>query len=261
MVAVTGLLAVLGCGSSGLAPSNLRLAADTDSTVKVSWSVPVDATPDKYLVYFRPAGETAFSLVAETTASLWVHDPGGATGWYRVEAQHGGEVYAASATPGTVPIWTDTVALAELNSAGHSGYGWDRHTGRGRTYSMTDVRNKDSVDFYVTDFEPSYVNQQPYSVASPDMGPSDPGSVVPTDSWRVSALTDSQPGENVLLPAFSPKSYFDYADILKTPGSFGCFTEDSHYALVKVMAVDVENRRVLLETWYQFLPGLRLTRH
>jgi hypothetical protein len=36
---------------------------------------------------------------------------------------------------------------------------------------------------------------------------------------------------------------------------------DNHYALVKVISVDVENRRLLLETWYQLLPGLRLTRH
>jgi hypothetical protein len=126
---------------------------------------------------------------------------------------------------------------------------------------MTDVSSAGSVDLYVTDFNPSNLDQQPYSIASPDMGPSDPGNIVPTDSWRVSAFTDSQPGENVLLPAFSPTSYFNYTDILKTPCSIGCLTADSHYVLVKVISVDVENRRVLLESWYQLLPRLRLTRH
>lgn len=256
-----GLLLLVGCGGNGKAPSNVRLEADTDSTVKVIWSVPVDATPDKYLVFFRPAGETTYSLVAETTANLCVHNPDGATGWYRVEAEYGTETYAASTTPGTVPVWTDTVALAELNGPGNSGFGWDRLTGRGMTCSMTDIRNAGTADFYVTDFKPAQMNQPPYSIASPGMGPSDPGNVVPTDTWRVSAFTDSQPGENVLLPALSPTAYFNYTDILNVPCSIGCITADNHYALVKVVAVDVENHRLLLETWYQLLPGLRLTRH
>jgi hypothetical protein len=260
-VAVAGVLALAGCGSNGKAPSNVRLEADTDSTVKVIWSVPVDATPDRYLIYFRSVGETSFSLVAETTANLCAHDPHGATGWYRVEARYGTETYAASMTPGTVPIRTDTVALSELNASGNSGFGWDRRTGLGRTCSMTDIRNSSSADFYVTDFRPALLNQQPYSIASPDMGPGDLGMVVPTDSWRVSTFTDSQPGENVMLPSPSPTSYFNYADILNVPCSIGCYTADGHYALVKVMSVDVENRRVLVETWYQLLPGLRLTRH
>jgi hypothetical protein len=261
LLGFAGVLAQAGCGASGKAPSNLRLEADTDSTVKVIWSVPVDATPDRYLVYFRPVGETSFSLVAETTANLCVHDPSGATGWYRVEAQYGTKTYAASTTPGTVPIWTDTAALSELNGSCNSGFGWDRKTGRGSTCSMTDFRSLGSADFYVTDFKPSHLNQQPYSIASPDMGPSDPGNIVPTDSWRVSTFTDSQPGENVFLPSSSPTSYFNYTDILNVPCSIGCLTVDNHYALVKVISVDVENRRLLLETWYQLLPGLRLTRH
>jgi hypothetical protein len=258
---VASLFALAGCGGNGRAPSNLRLEAETDSTVKVIWSVPVDATPDKYLVYFRAVGETSYSLVAETTANLWVHNPGGATGWYRVEAQFGTVTFAANTTAGTVPVWTDTVALAELNASGISGFGWDRQTGRGRIYSMTDIRSAGSADLYVTDFKPAYLNQKPYSIASPDMGPSDPGNVVPTDSWRVGTFTDSQPSENVLLPSSSPTSYFNYTDILNTPCSIGCYTADNHYALVKVISVDVENRWVLLETWYQLLPGLRLTRH
>jgi len=252
---------LVGCGGSGMEPSNLRLEAATDSTVKVSWSVPADATPDKYLVYFRVVGETNYSLVAETTANLWIHNPSGATGWYRVEAKFGTETYAASTNPGTVPVWTDTVALAELNAAGNAGYGWDPRTGRGRTYRMTSVSSAGSADFYVTDFKPSGMNQLPYSIAGPDMGPSDPGNVVPTDSWRVSAFSDTLPGQNAMPPSYSPTAYFNYADILQAPCSLGCFTADGHYALVKVLAVDVENCRVRVETWYQSVRGLRLTRH
>ena len=251
-----------GCrGGAGKEPLNLRLEADTDSTVKVIWSVPTDATPDKYLVYFRAVGETSYSLVAETTANLWTHDPNGATGWYRVEAKFGAETYAATSNPGTVPVRTDTVALAELNAAGNAGFGWDPQTGLGRTCPMTNVRSVSSADLYITDFKPSGANQQPYSIASPDMGPSDAGNVVPTDSWRVSTFTDTLPDENGMLPSFSETLYFNYSDILKVPCSIGCFTADGHYVLVKVVAVDVENCWVCVETWYQLLPGLRLTRH
>jgi len=258
---VMGLLVLVGCGGNGRAPLNLRLEADTDSTVKVIWSVPVDATPDEYLVYFRAVGETSYSLVGETTVNLWTHNPNGATGWYRVEAQFVTETYAASTNPGTVPVRTDTVALAELNAAGNAGFGWDRSTGRGRTYPMANLHSVSTADFYVTDFKPPSMNQQPYSIASPDMGPSDPGNVVPTDSWRVSAFTDSLPDENAMLPPFTETAYFDYTDILKVPCSIGCFTTDGHYALVRVVRADVENCRVRVETWYQLVPGLRLMRH
>jgi hypothetical protein len=258
---IAGLVALAGCGGTGREPLNLRLAADTDSTVKVIWSVPVDVTPDRYLIYFRAVGETSYSLIGETTVNLWTHNPSGATGWYRVEAQLGTETYPASANPSTVPVRTDTVALVELNAAGNSGFGWDRQTGQGRTFSMTDIRNAGTVDFYVTDFKPAHLNQQPYSIASPDMGPSDQGSVVPTDSWRVSGFTDTLPDENAMLPSFSETSYFNYTDILRVPCSFGCFTADGHYALVKVVKADVENRWAWVETWYQLVPGLRLARH
>jgi hypothetical protein len=261
VLVVAGLLVLAGCGGAGREPLNLRLAAATDSTVKVIWSVPVDATPDKYLVYFRAVGETSYSLVAETTANLCVHNPSGATGWYRVEAKYGAETYAASASPSTVPVRTDTVALVELNAAGNSGLGWEPQTGRGRTFSMTDLHSVSSADFYITDFKPPNANQQPYSIASPDMGPGDPGNVVPTDTWRVSGFTDTLPDENAMLPSFTETSYFNYTDILRVPCNVGCFTSDGHYALVRVVQADVENRWVWVETWYQLVPGLRLTRH
>ncbi|HTW90888.1 MAG TPA: hypothetical protein VMH22_04190 [bacterium] len=256
-----GLLVLVGCGGNGRAPSNLRLEADTDSTVKVIWSVPTDAKPDEYLVSFRAAHETSFSLVGETTANIWVHNPSGATGWYRVEARYGTANYAAGANPTTVPVWTDTVTLAELNATGNSGFGWDRQSGQGRPLAMTDEHNVKSVDFYVTDFKPAGMNQGPYSIASPDMGPSDPADVVPTDSWQASAFTDSLPDENAMLPAFSETAYFNYTDILRVPCSVGCLTAGNHYALVKIVAVDVEHQCLRAEMWYQLVPGLRLTGH
>jgi hypothetical protein len=126
---------------------------------------------------------------------------------------------------------------------------------------MTDIGSVDHADLYITDFKPANANQPPYSIASPDMGPSDPGGIVPTDSWRVSGFTDTLSDENAMLPPHAEQTYFNYTDILTVPCRVGCFTADSHYALVKVVAVDVENCWVRVETWYQLLPGLRLIRH
>jgi hypothetical protein len=255
------LLVVAGCGGPEKAPLNLRLEADSDSTVKVIWSVPVDGVPDKYSVYFKAAGETAFSLVAETTANLWTHDPQGRTGWYAVESRFGDQSYRAALNASTMPVRNDTVALAELNAAGNSGYGWDAATGRARTWPMNTVTSCRSADFYITDFKPSSSNQLPYSVASPDMGPADAGDVVPTGAWRTVRFSDPLAGENVLLPQVSDVTYFNYTDITAVPCFIGCYTPEGRYALIKVVGVDAENHWARVETWFQMIPGLRLTAH
>jgi len=255
------LLALAGCGGPGMMPTNLRLEADSDSTVKVIWSVPVDGVPDKFSVYFKAGGETTYSLVAETTANLWVHDPRGRTGWYAVESRFGDQSYRATSNPSTMPVRTDTAALAELNAAGNSGYGWNASTGRARTWPMNTVASANSVDLYVTDFKPSSSNQLPYSVASPEMGPADAGDVVPIGAWRTVRFTDPLADENVPLPPFSDVAYFNYTDIAAVPCFIGCHTPEGHYVLVKVVGVDVENHWARVETWYQLIPGLRLTAH
>lgn len=262
-LAAAALVALLlvHCGGSARAPFNLRLSAESDSTVRVSWSVPTAGTPDGYAVYFRACSESTFSLVAETTVNVYFHDPRGMTGWYRVEARFGAETYPAATTPGTVPVRTDTIAVAELNAAGNSGYGWHRDGGIARTYTMKNVRNRDKVDFYITDFKPAASNQLPYSIASPDMGPGDLGGVVPADSWRVNLFTDPLPDESAPLPAPSPNSYFNYVDINRVPCLVGCYTEDGYYAFIKVTGVDVDNSWAQVETWFQPIRGLRLVRH
>jgi len=262
-IAVAAGLIVLAvtCGRSGRAPFNISLAAADDSTVKISWSVPTDGSPDAYSIYFRGLGDTSYSLVAETTVNVYWHNPHGATGAYRVTARFGNETYEGTSTPGTVPVRTDTTAVAELNAAGNSGYGWDRKTGVARTYSMKNAGNRQAVDFYVTDFKPAASNQLPYSIASPDMGPGDLGGVVPADTWRVSAFTDPLADENAPVPAYAPNLYFDYVDITRTPCFIGCRTEDGHYALIKVTGVSLDNSWTQVETWFQLVKGLRLMRH
>jgi hypothetical protein len=255
------LAGMAGCGGPGRAPVNVRVAAETDSTVRINWSAPAEGTPDAYTVYFKALGETVYALVAETTENVYFHDPEGRTGWYRVAARFGAEEHEGTTSPSTIPVRTDTTAVAELNAAGNSGYGWDRKTGTGHTFSMRNVKSRDKVDFYISDFKPAASNQLPYSLASPDMGPADLGGVVPTDSWRVTCFTDPLSDENAPLPAYGPNQYFGYVDVYRTPCVVGCYTQDGCYALVKVTAVNQENSWVQLESWFQSVAGLRLVEH
>ena len=253
---------VLACDStSSKAPTNFSLASASDSTVLLQWAEPADGTPEAYLIYFKPAGETLFGLVAETLVTSYEHFPLGAAGDYRLSARFGDATYEADGEPSTRPVWTDTVAVAELNATGNSGYGWDRSSGRGRTYSMRQRASRASVDFYITDFKPAALPMLPYSVASPSMGPADAGAVVPEDTWRSNRFTDPLAGEQGPLPSVTIPVYYNYGDVSQLPGYIACFTADSHYALVKVVAVDTANRWARLETWFQPVKGLRLISH
>ncbi|MBM3322524.1 hypothetical protein FJY69_03495 [candidate division WOR-3 bacterium] len=255
------LAGLVRCGGPGRVPTSVRLEADTDSTVGIFWSAPAEGTPDRYAVYFKALGETAYALVAETTENGCVHDPQGRTGRYRVSARFGVEEYDAATKPGTIPVHTDTIAVAELNATGNSGCGWDRKTGTARTFSMKNVGSREKVDFYVTDFKPAASNQLPYSIASPDMGPADLGGVVPVGSWRATSFTDPLSDENAPLPAYAPNYYFSYVDVYQTPCVVGCYTDDNRYSLIRVTAVNRANSWVQLETWFQAVAGLRLIQH
>jgi hypothetical protein len=46
-----------------------------------------------------------------------------------------------------------------------------------------------------------------------------------------------------------------------TPMYIGCYTADSHYALIKVTNVRVSRGEVKAQSWYQLVPGLRLVAH
>ncbi len=261
LVLVLAWAGLVCCGGPGRVPVNVRLEAETDSTVGILWRSPAEGTPDRYSVYFKPMGETVYALVAETTENGYVHDPQGRTGWYRVSAWFGAEEHIAPSSPGTIPVHTDTIAVAELNAVGNSGCGWDRSTGTARSFSMRTVGSRDKVDFYITDFKPAASNQFPYSIASPDMGPSDLGGVVPVGGWRLTSFTDPLANENVPLPAYASNSYFNYVDVYHTPCVVGCHTQDGRYAMIKATAVNRENSWVQVETWFQLVAGLRLIQH
>jgi len=247
-------------GLVGGVPLNIQLALDTDSTVKITWSAPLEGTPDKYVVSFKEVGATSFATIGEPTVTQFVHVPtGGATGTYKVAAVFGSETYEGLTMPSTEPKATAATSVSELNAAGNSGYGWTRASGQGGTYSMTQATNAASVDFYITNFAAGY-SGTPYSIASPDLGPTDPGGVVPSGSWRVNAFTNPLTSEAGPLPTHSNLVYFNYTDITD-PTVVGCYTEDGYYAMVKLSGINTGQGTVQAQSWIQLVKGLRLIKH
>ncbi|MEO0004833.1 MAG: fibronectin type III domain-containing protein, partial [candidate division WOR-3 bacterium] len=256
------VLGVISIGSDcsnivGGAPTGLAVVADSDSTVKLTWSAPAEGTPDKYIVYFKAVDAADFVMVANNvTTTSYVHNPNGKTGTYKVAAQFGSQEYPSLTTVSTVPIATSALTVAELNAAGNSGYGWSRTNGTGATYSMTQAANAANVDFYITDFQTST-----YSIASPDMGPTDPGNVVPAGSWRVNAIAGPLTSETAPLPAHNPNVYANYQDITQTPFLAAIYTQDGYYALAKLDGFNAGDKTYQVSGWFQLVKGLRLIQH
>ncbi len=251
----------LSCGRDQRRPFNVRLTAASDSTVKVIWSIPAAETPDGYEVWFRPAGETAFVLVGETSLNLFVHDPQGRTGDYRVSARYGDERHVAVTEPSTIPVTTDTIVLAELNSSGNSGLGWDRTTGRARSLPMNRSGSAAAVDLYITDFHAGRVPQPPYSIASPDMAPADPGGGVSSADWRSTEFTDPMALDTAALPPYSSLYWFNYSDLVRIPCAIGCRTHDGYYARIEACAITAPEGWLKVICRFQRVQGLRLVPH
>jgi len=243
----------------GGAPTGVALEAATDSTVKVWWTAPTGGTPDKYYVAFMATDAPTYTDFDTVTTTYVVHDPAGKTGKYKVTAVFGSQTYDAASPPRTTPIATATTTVCELNGAGSAGYGWDRTAGAGSTYSMNYAGNAAYVDFYITDFGVGYAG--PYSIASPDVGPSDPGGTVPAGSWRVNGFTNLLLNETDPLPSQSSFNYFNYTELTPDACLVGCHTDDGYYALVKLSNYNTGTGTVSVQSWFQLIKGLRLIQH
>jgi hypothetical protein len=251
----------IGVGLERGAPTNVKLSAATDSSVRVSWTAPTYAVPDRYVVAFMEAGTSTWQIVADSVpATRYNHTPAGRTGKYRVTAMFDTTGLDALTTPSSAPVHTSAMTVSELNGAGNSGFGWDRLAGAGTSYPMTFVSSAASVDFYVTDSTDGS-GGAPYAIASPDLGPSDPGGIVPAYTWHASAFSAALSSETAPLPRYSSATYFNYTDIATDPTLVACYTADSHYALVKLTDVNANAATVQVETWFQLIKGLRLIEH
>lgn len=255
-------LFLVQCDSiTGDAPTSITLEpATTDgSTVKVSWAAPASGSPDRYVVSFMETGTSSYvKLTPEPTTTTFVHSPAGKTGKYMVTAIFGSTEYNSATTPTTTPFATASMNVSELNATGNSGYGWDRTTGEGATYSMEQASNAASVDFYSTDFA-NGSSGPTYSVASPDLGPTDPGNVVPTGSWRVNSFSNLLTSESDPLPLHSNIAYFNYTDVSSTPAVLGAYTADGYYAMIRITSAT--GGTLACQTWFQMVKGLRLIQH
>jgi hypothetical protein len=260
IVAVTALTMTRCTSVTGGAPTGVTLTAATDSTVKVSWTAPSEGAPDKYYVAFMATGTSTYTTFDTVTTTSADHNPSGMTGKYLVTAVFGSTTYDAATTPSSAPIATSAMTVSELNASGNSGFGWDRTAGTGSAYSMTVAGNAASVDFYITDFLSGYSGAT-YSIASPDLGPTDPGAVVPAGSWRVNGFSNAVTSETDPLPVHSTSTYFSYTDLATDPIMVGCYTTDGYYALVKLSSYNIGAGTVSVQTWFQPIKGLRLIQH
>ncbi len=259
--AVAAVVLLAGCSVIlGGVPRNVELSAESDSTVRITWDAPSEGTPAGYFVYFEEVGSPSFTLIAETTATSFVHHPGGITGRYKIVARFGEEIHEAAARPSTIPVPTEAVRLAELDASGNSGYGWNRSSGEAATFPMDEQGSADGVDLYISDYAAGFLGPT-YSVHSPDHGLGDPSGVVPTAAWRMTGLVDVSPSEDGPLPSYDEYVYLDYCDLASLPLVVGCYTKDGHYAVLRVNSVDLLTGEVEVESWFQLVHGLRLVKH
>jgi len=270
-VALAALVAIQGCGVLGGPPTGVAVSAgpdESDSTVVVSWTVPAEGGPDKYIVYFQAVDGSGYEVIGETTATSYAHNPHGMTGQYKVAAVFGADTYEGAEKPTTVPIHGGEVMLYEINADSvRCGYGWSRDSGIAGVYSMTNAADSAYVDFYVSDFQAGVGGA--LSIVSPNKATSiDSGAlgIVPAAGWRSNGFSDPQldPQAPVVAYDTAPFTYRIFTPITTEPCCIGCYTAgeaEKHYALIKVNSFDVTSGQIKMESWYQLVPGLRLIRH
>jgi hypothetical protein len=277
------LVLAAGCGNlSEGPPTDLRLTAASDTTIRISWIAPVGSVPDSYVIAFMETGTAAWldGGSATDSATQADHNPQGRTGRYRISALFGGKSYPATQTPTSAPIHTGATAVGELNSTVYSGFGWDRDSGTGAIHTMGYASNADRVDFYLTDWSTGFAGPD-YYVASPDWGPYEPGGsgFVPVGRWRPNGFSALSAGGQSPLPAFDSTRYENNlklgldstfmavvctdtivtADTTDTTDTF--VSVSRHYALVRLGRPDTVTGTVQVEAWFQRISDLRLIQH
>jgi hypothetical protein len=274
VAALTVLVIIQGCGVLGGPPTGVAVSAgpdESDSTVLVSWTVPSEGAADKYVVSFRPATDSSYAVIGETTATSYAHNPHGVTGQYKVAAVFGGGSYYGAEMPTTVPIQS-AATLFEINAdSSRCGFGWNRDSGIGKVYSMTDSANCAFVDFYVSDRAVGtggVLDIVSPNKAHPDTGMSiDTGAVgiVPRAAWNANGFTDPLLMDTVPSYKAPPNAnYFIFTEINRKPCYVGCYTAGDtvkHYALIQVDSFSLTSGQIWMQSWYQLVPGLRLVHH
>jgi hypothetical protein len=289
-VLLAGLLVLAaGCANLGEGPpTELRLSAASDTTIRIRWTAPGGSVPDSYVIAFVETGTSTWLDVGSAidSATQADHNPLGRTGRYRVSAIFGSRSYPSAQTPTSAPFHTSATAVGELNSTVYSGFGWDRDSGAGSVFTMGYASNADRVDFYVTDWSTGSAGPD-YYAASPDWGPHEPGGAgfVPVGPWRPNGFIYLSEGEQSPLPVFESTRYMNNLKLSldSTIAAVVCtdtavtfdttVTVDStvtvdtlvtvvrHYGLARFGSPDAASGTVQVETWFQPIRDLRLIQH
>jgi hypothetical protein len=237
---------------------NLSLRAETDTTLRLTWSPPVEGVPNLFRVMFTPVGQSPV-VALETGDTTCVHDPAGMTGEYRVLARFGGAYFEPGETLSTIPIHSGTTTVGELSGSGKPGCGWPAPGRVAATYDMSDTAWVDLVDFYVTDFKMGS-DGPTYYLASPDLAPGDSGGSVPDGRWHVTSfveLTDVQGP----VPPVGDSVWRTTARVPDAPAIAACHTGQGYFAIVDVTQLRTQQKDLRLQAWFQPVQGLRLLRH
>jgi hypothetical protein len=129
---------------------------------------------------------------------------------------------------------------------------------------MTQASSAANVDFYLTNFATGF-SATPYSIASPDQGPTDPGGVVPTGAWGVNGISDPITDPQIPLPKYiQGTTYFNFTNLASYPTYVAVRMgtgSDIYYALVKADGFNATAGSVQIESWFQLVKGLRLIKH
>jgi hypothetical protein len=241
-------------------PRRLRLAASAGVMVRLSWDRGRNPDSTRYQVWFRPGWSGDFALAGAACAGSLVHDPAGETGDYTVSAWFEDEELSGPDTLSTIPVFTDTLTIGELNTPESAGYGWDSVTRLGRPGSMRDTGAAGLVDFYLTDLAPGHLGPS-YYLASPCFGPDDPGGVVPPGPWRETRMVGVLGSPQEPLPEFDSLLYQRVVDVSSFIAHVAVHTPEGHYALVTTYGPDLNRGTIPVCSWFQPVRGLRLIRH
>ncbi|MGB9742361.1 MAG: PKD domain-containing protein [bacterium] len=236
-------------------PRDLRLNAQFGIFVRLRWDSGQNHDSVRYVVWFRQVDSTRFLLLDSTTSNSFVHDPLGTTGDYTVSARFRNNELFARETVSTIPVFTDTLLLSELNCQGDAGYGWDSIRYTGQTFSMRDSGSVAQCRFYLTDFSPESLSLN-YFLASVHLGPEDPGGVVPAGTWHQTWLCTITGNSNAPLPEFDLQLYQDRLLLGTGTTEIAVYLPSDNYCLLRLFPGS--SHRFKLVSWYQPVPGLRL---
>jgi hypothetical protein len=243
-------------------PASLSISADnTGSRVILTWEPSPTEDIDGYIIYFKPLNGSFSPIDTVEATETWCEvNPNGVSGDYHVTAYKCENESDPTEDVSTIPYHTASTILYELNASGDNGYGWDRISGQGNTYPMSQATSAEFVDFYLTNFAAGYAFL-PYYLASPDVSQqAHDSTIVPSASWKVNGiLTVTNEQANSILPAAG--NYVTYEELTGNT-YYGVHTQDNYYGVIYTNGMpNTQNGTQSIETWFQLVNGLRLVNH